>query len=50
MRDHISVDPANGHVIALRISSTSREGADDKGRIGKTKNSAFSLKCEKSSQ
>ena len=47
MRDHIFVDPANDHVITLKISSTSREGADDKGRIGKMKNSAFSLKCEK---
>ena len=48
MRDHIFVDPANEHVMTLEISFTSlRGGADDKGRVGKMEDSAFSLKCEK---
>ena len=48
MRDHIFVDPTNDHVMTLKISSTSlREGADDKGRVGKMEDSAISLKCEK---
>ena len=48
MRDHIFVDPTNDHVMTLKISSTSlRGGADDKGRVGKMEDSAFSLKCDK---